>query len=213
MKPATAEDANPLWLRLWHGTQALLFFGLIATGLSMHYAGSAWAVIPFSLSVQVHNACGIATAVLWIVFVFYNAASGHMRHYIPKDLHIIHSAVIQLRYYVLGMFRGDAPPVTPGLRNNPAQQLSYAVVMYVLMPLAVGSGVLLLFPILAPERALGRAGLWPMALLHLSVGYLLTLFLVVHIYLATTGETFFSLTREMITGSRASSRTSESEHA
>ena len=66
------------------------------------------------------------------------------------------------------------------------------------------SGVLLLFPILAPERALGRAGLWPMAILHLAVGYLLTLFLVVHIYLATTGETFFSLIREMIFGKRPS---------
>jgi hypothetical protein len=33
------------------------------------------------------------------------------------------------------------------------------------MPMSIASGVLLLFPILAPERALGRAGLWPMAML------------------------------------------------
>ncbi len=78
--------------------------------------------------------------------------------------------------------------------------------MYILMPVSIASGVLLLFPILAPERALGRAGLWPMAMLHLSVGYLLTLFTVVHIYLATTGETLFSLYREMITGDRAMRR-------
>jgi thiosulfate reductase cytochrome b subunit len=200
----TPEDANPLWLRIWHGAQAFLFFGLIATGLCMHYAGSAWAIIPFPVAVRTHNACGIATAALWVVFVIYNAASGHIRHYVPKDFHIIHSAVIQVRYYVFGVFRGDPPPVTPGLRNNPAQQLAYAVVMYALMPLSVGSGVLLLFPILAPERALGRAGLWPMAMLHLTVGYLLTLFLVVHIYLATTGETFFSLIREIVSGNRTS---------
>ena len=201
-----AEDSNPLWLRIWHGAQALLFFGLIATGLCLHYAGAAWAIIPFPIAVRAHNLCGIATALLWLIFVVYNAASGHMRHYLPRDFHIIHSAVIQVRYYLIGMFRGAPPPVTPGLRNNPAQQLCYAFVMYVLMPLSVGSGVLLLFPILAPEQALGRAGLWPMAILHLSVGYLLTLFLVVHIYLATTGETFFSLIREMITGNRASTR-------
>ena len=200
------EDANPLWVRIWHAAQALLFFGLIATGLCLHYAGAAWAVIPFPIAVRVHNACGIATAVLWVVFVVYNAASGRLRHYMPRDFHILHSAVIQLRYYAFGMFRGDPPPVTRGLRNNPAQQLSYALVMYVLMPLSIGSGVLLLFPILAPERALGRAGLWPMAVLHLAVGYLLTLFLVVHVYLATTGETFFSLIREMITGNRKPGR-------
>ena len=69
--------------------------------------------------------------------------------------------------------------------------------------LAIQSAGIHLFPIVAPERALGRAGLWPLAMLHLCVGYLLTLFLVVHIYLATTGETFFTLYREIITGHRA----------
>ena len=198
----TPELTNPLWLRVWHWVQALVFFGLIATGLSMHYMGSAWVAIPFPIAVQVHNACGIATAALWMVFVIYSVASGHIRYYVPDDLHIIHSAVIQVRYYVAGMFRGDPPPVKPGLRNNPAQQISYAIVMYLIMPVSIGSGVLLLFPILAPERALGQAGLWPMTVLHLAAGYLLTLFLVVHIYLATTGETLTSLTREMITGRR-----------
>ncbi|MEE9280962.1 MAG: cytochrome b/b6 domain-containing protein, partial [Myxococcota bacterium] len=138
-----------------------------------------------------------------VVFVVWNAASGHVRHYKPRDIHVIHSLMIQIRYYGYGMFRGDPPPLSPGLRNNHVQQLAYTGVMYVLMPVSIATGVLLLFPILAPERALGRAGLWPMAMLHLSVGYLLTLFLVVHIYLATTGETFFSLYREMITGDRA----------
>ena len=199
----TSEVTNPLWLRVWHSLQALLFLGLIATGLNMHYAGSEWAVIPFSVSVRVHNACGIATALLWVVFVVWNAVSGHARHYMPKDIHVIHSLVIQIRYYAYGMFRGDAPPLSPGLRNNHVQQLGYAGIMYILMPVSIASGMLLLFPILAPERALGWAGLWPMAMLHLGVGYLLTLFLVVHIYLATTGETFFSLYREMITGDRA----------
>ena len=198
----TTETRNPLWLRVWHGLQALFFLGLIATGLNMHYAGSAWALIPFSVSVRVHNACGIATAVLWVTFVVWNAVSGHVRHYKPRDVHVIHSLVVQIRYYGYGMFRGD-PPLSPGLRNNHVQQLSYTGIMYVLMPLSVGSGLLLLFPMLAPERALGRAGLYPMAMLHLSVGYLLTMFLVVHIYLATTGETFFSLYREMIFGDRA----------
>ncbi len=42
-----------------------------------------------------------------------------------------------------------------------------------------------------------------MVMLHLGVGDFLTLFLVVYIYLATTGEAFFALFREMITGDRA----------
>ena len=31
-----------MWLRVWHGLQALLFLGPIATGLNMHYAGSEY---------------------------------------------------------------------------------------------------------------------------------------------------------------------------
>ncbi len=201
----TREVVNPLWLRVWHGALALLFMGLIATGVSMHYAGSEWPMVPFRIAVMGHNACGIGAALLWLFFVIRSAVSGHLAHYVPADLHIIHSAVLQARYYAFGMFRGDAPPLSPGLRNNSAQQLVYAFVLFVLMPFSIVSGVLLLFPILAPEHALGRPGLWPMAILHLSVGYLLTLFVVVHVYLATTGETFFALFREMITGVRETS--------
>ncbi len=200
--PVTDEIENPLWLRVWHGVQALLFLGLIATGLSLHYAGSDWALVPFPVAVTIHNACGVATAALWVFFVARCVISGHIAHYVPKDIRVLHSAVIQLRYYGFGMFRGDAPPLSPGLRNNHAQQLAYATVMFILMPLSIGSGVLLLFPILSPEHALGRPGLWPMAMLHLATGYLLTLFVIVHVYLATTGETFFALFREIIVGTR-----------
>ena len=198
----TDEVENPLWLRVWHGTQALFFVGLISTGLSLHYSGSDWVLIPFALAVKIHNACGIATALLWVLFVASSLISGHISHYIPKDVHIVRSAVSQLRYYTVGMFRGDDAPLEAGLRNNQAQQLAYAAVMFLIMPLSIGSGVLLLFPVLAPEHALGRPGLWPMAMLHLTVGYLLTIFLIAHIYLATTGETFFALFRGIIFGER-----------
>lgn len=197
-----AETVNPLWLRGWHALQALLFVVLILTGISMHYAGTAWAWIPFPMAIRAHNASGIATAVLWLFFVVRNATSGHYRHYIPGQVDFVRSAVIQVRYYTIGMFRGDPPPISPGLRNNHIQQLVYAVVMYVLLPVSSVSGLLLLFPILAPEHLIGRPGLWPLAILHLTVGYVLTLFLVAHIYLATTGETIFSLYREMIMGGR-----------
>lgn len=197
------EVMRPLWLRVWHGLQALIFLVLIATGLSMHYAGSAWVPIPFSVAVHTHNASGISMGVLWLIFALSNVISGRIRQYGLKDIDILQSLTLQVHYYVYGMFRGDPPPVSIGLRNNHLQQLVYAGVMYILMPISIASGTLLLFPILAPERALGWAGLWPMAMLHLSVGYLLTLFLVLHIYLATTGETFFSLYREIITGNEA----------
>lgn len=198
-----SEIVNPLWIRGWHALQALLFLVLIATGLSMHYAGSAWIWIPFPIAIKAHNVSGIATALLWVFFVVRNATSGRYRHYVPSEVNFVHSTVIQVRYYAFGMFKGDPPPISPGLRNNHIQQLIYAVVMYILIPVSSLSGLLLFFPILAPVHVIGRPGLWPVAILHLTLGYVLTLFLVVHIYLATTGETFFALSREMLMGDRA----------
>jgi thiosulfate reductase cytochrome b subunit len=194
------ELSSPLWLRIWHGVQAFLFAGLISTGLSLHYAGSDWVLIPFPTAIKIHNVCGVLTAVFWVFFVARCLTSGHLTHYIPKEVHLVRSALSLLRYYSVGMFQGDEAPLSAGLRNNQVQQVAYAAVMFIFMPLSVGSGVLLLFPILAPEHALGRPGLWPMAMIHLSMGYLLTLFVIVHIYLATTGETFFALSRGIIFG-------------
>ena len=73
-------------------------------------------------------------------------------------------------------------------------------VMLVLLPVLVATGLLLLFPQLAPERVMGAGGIWPMAVAHSIAAYLLTLFLVSHVYLTTTGETPLSDIREMLTG-------------
>ncbi len=43
-------------------------------------------------------------------------------------------------------------------------------------------------------------GIWPMAVLHIIIGYILSLFMFVHIYLGTTGETIGDLFKSMISG-------------
>lgn len=202
-----ARVVNPPWLRLWHGAQAVAFLGLLTTGLSMHFADSGWAPVPFRTAVLTHNACGLTSAALWLIFVVLNVRSGNARHYVPRTRELASDLARQIGYYAWGMFRGALPPFPPGFQEkfNPVQKLAYLLVMYVLMPLSLASGCLLLFPLLAPARALGQPGLWPMAMLHLTVGYLLAIFLIFHIYLATTGDTVGTMFREMATGLRTSS--------
>ena len=201
-----SEVVNPLWLRMWHGVHAATFILLVLTGFSMHYASEPWSVIPFSLAVRVHNYTGVFTIALWCAFFGLNFLTGNARHYIPKDWHLFGRFLRQVRYYAIGMFRGARPPYPPGFRKkfNPAQQLAYSVVMYVLMPLSCISGSLLLMPVLLPHHAFGRGGLWPVAMVHLGVGFVLSLFLLVHVYLATTGENVGTLYKEMFTGVRTS---------
>lgn len=201
-----SEEVNPRWIRLWHGGQAALFLGLVITGVNMHYVNEDWVFVPFALAIKLHNGCGVLSALLWAGFVWKNRSSGNVRHYLPNDLDLSSKLSALGRYYLVDMFRRQAPPPpsVEGSKFNAVQQLVYLVVMYVLLPVSTLTGMVLLFPLLAPQRALRWGGLWPVALGHLGAGYLLSMFLVFHIYLATTGERVSTLYREMLTGVRTS---------
>lgn len=201
---AAAPPLYPLWLRAWHGLHALCFVLLAASGLSLHYSESYDAALPFGLAVRVHDATGIAMTVLYVWFVVRNATSGNLRHYsLPRPA--LRSIGRQLVWYVSGMFQG-APRPFPRSRDaklNPAQASTYLLVMYAITPACVLSGVALLFPQLAPERVAGVGGVWPMALLHLASGWLLSLFLLLHLYMVTTGPRLWTYLVEIARGEDA----------
>ncbi len=172
------------WLRWWHGLQALAFLGLIVSGACMHWADSPRVPLSFDDAVAVHNVLGVATLILWLAFAILNLRSGNLRHYQLRGLDLRAHLWPQVRYYLWGIFRHQPEPLPRAdMKFNPAQLLAYAVVMYLLMPILLASGTLLFFPLLAPEHALGMPGLLPMAMIHLSAGYLLAAFLIVHVYM------------------------------
>ncbi|MCP3956688.1 MAG: cytochrome b [bacterium] len=173
------------WLLWWHGIQTVAFLGLIVSGACMHWADSPWAPLSFGDAVTAHNVLGLAYLVSWVVFVVLNLRSGNLRHYRLRDPDLRSRLWPQFRYYAWGIFHREPEPFPPRTdeKFNPAQQLAYAAVMYLLMPILLASGTLLFFPILAPEHALGLPGLLPMAIIHLSAGYLLAAFLILHVYL------------------------------
>ena len=49
----------PIWIRIWHMINALLFLILIITGLSMQYSNPEFTIIRFDIAVSMHNICGI----------------------------------------------------------------------------------------------------------------------------------------------------------
>ena len=173
------------WLRLWHWTQGVSFLGLTLSGASMHWADSPWSPLSFGTAVALHNGCGVVALVAWILFAIWNPRSGNLRHYRLRGTGLGAQLWPQIRYYTWGIFHREPDPFPPQPceKFNPAQRLAYSLVMYLLMPIAVTSGTLLFFPILAPQRALGQPGLLPMAMIHLSAGYLLVAFLILHIYM------------------------------
>lgn len=195
----------PRWLRAWHWTNAALFLALAVTGLSMHYADAQAPLIPFRLARLVHNAAGLLIDAAWVGFLAANARSGNVRHYQIRLGGLLRGVTRQARWYLVGIFRGERTPYPETARRkfNPLQALTYALLMYGWFPLLAGTGVMLLFPELAPARVLGWGGVWPAAVLHLAAGFGGTLFLVGHCYLATTGRTVTTHFKAMINGNHA----------
>jgi thiosulfate reductase cytochrome b subunit len=198
VRAARAKKAYPLWLRLWHGAHALLFLALVVSGLSIHFAETELAVIPFATAIPLHNWTGIAFGVLYVLFVVMNMF-GNIKHYtLPR----MRSVLRILGWYSYGMFRGKPRPFARSTEKkfNPLQAISYLLVMYALTPACTISGALLLVPSLAPDRVAGAGGVWPMAMIHLATGWGLSLFLIAHLYMITTGPSVGAYLRQMVTG-------------
>ncbi len=192
----------PLWLRIWHWFNALVFFVLIVSGVSMQYSDTSSLLMPFQYAIVAHNICGILLSIIFLIYVIYNIKTKNYKHYIPNMKGMVPKMKLQARYYLYGVFKGEDHPFHSTTENkfNPLQQLTYFGIMFLAVPAIIISGYLLMFPELAPEQIWGMGGVWPMALLHISVGFFLNLFFVGHIYLATHGRTIGEHFKSMING-------------
>jgi thiosulfate reductase cytochrome b subunit len=194
----------PIWTRLWHLFNALLIIVLIVTGLSMQYTDKQEyiLVVGFARAVKWHNIAAILFTVNYIFFVTGNIFTQNGLFYKIKKENFLSDLGKQLNYYSRGMFRGEKHPfpVTPDQKFNPLQKVSYVLTMYMAIPLIIISGLGLLFPETVINRFLGINGLLLTDILHITMGFLVSVFLVIHIYTCTLGARPSSLFKSMLSG-------------
>ncbi len=194
----------PKWIRIWHVFNALLFIVLIVTGLSMQYTGkdNPSYVVGFAKAVKWHNFAAILLVINYIAFVAGNRFTKNGHYYKIDKKTFLSDLMKQFRYYSFGMFRGEKHPfpVTEERKFNPLQKFSYILAMYVALPLLIISGIGLLFPEITINRFLGVSGLIYTDILHITMGFFLSIFMLIHIYTCTLGAKPTSLFWGMITG-------------
>ncbi|MDX9723077.1 MAG: cytochrome b/b6 domain-containing protein [Myxococcota bacterium] len=210
-----------LYERLWHWLQAGGILLLLFTGAEIHWAGRI-DVFGFDTAVKIHDFLAAVLILNAFLGLFFFVATGNIKHYLPHSRDYFSLALRQGLYYIRGIFRKEPHPFERNTerRLNPIQQLTYIMILNVLIPIQVVTGILMWTSTkYEPFTTLGV-----IAGLHTLVAWVLLAVIVVHIYMTTTGHTPLEHIRTMLFGwgevvevsagaSQASKRLEQSEPA
>ncbi len=190
-----------LYERLWHWLQAATVIGLIVTGFFVTYS-SLVSSHGFKTAVVIHNTIGIVLAVNAGLALFYNLAGGLLKRYIPGFDDFTTMGFRHAKYYLIGIFKGEKHPFekTPEKRLLPLQKITYFVILNALLPLMIVTGLLKWSASIDPRIVDLFGGLKVLATIHRFGAWMFVSFLIVHIYMTTTGHTPLSSITGMITG-------------
>lgn len=192
---------HPPAVRIWHWLNAGIVISLIVTGLYLRFHGIA-ALAPHDPALLWHKGLGLTMIAVTLFWLVYSIQSGNLRRHYGIKREDLRGVAAQARYYLGAIFTGGANshPGTPAAKFNPLQKIAYNAVMFVLLPIQAVTG--LLFMNIPPlrDRLLAGELIGLLGAAHTLCFYLLVLYLIVHLYMATLGETFFAHTRAMITG-------------
>jgi len=179
-----------------------MFLVLIITGVSMQYSSPDLPMIRFDWAVYFHNLAGVILTFGFVGFVIMNRVSGNYAYYRCKRKGCIKRLKRQFVYYTFGLFQSEDPPypVSKKRKFNPMQKMSYLLVMYILMPLMIVTGLGLMYPEIIVEDVFGISGIHMTDLFHIVSGFVMSVFMLVHVYFCTIGKTTVSNFRSMFNG-------------
>jgi len=184
--------------RFWHWLQTASIVLLLLTGLVIHRP-DIFGAFSFPGMVTVHNVVAVILVLNAALSLFYHLATDQLRQFIPHPYGFFDDAILQAKYYISGIFKGEGHPFEkrPDSRMNPIQKATYFGLLNVLLPLQIITGALMWLVQLYPNIAGGLPFLAPF---HSLVAWLFGAFIVVHVYMTTTGATPLESIRAMVTG-------------
>jgi thiosulfate reductase cytochrome b subunit len=197
------EILHPLMVRIWHWIHALAIVLLVLTGLELRFPDLVGWFGSFGSAVNMHNILGFIVLfdyLLW--FGFYAVTRGLVKQYVPTPEDFTIGIPTQSTYYFARIFFGDPSPFepTPEAKFNSLQKTTYFGIMFVLVPLQIVTGLLLWDVERFHSLIEALGGVRVIDAFHIILAYIVTAFLIAHIYLATLGHTFFSHFKAMLVG-------------
>jgi len=181
--------------RIWHWSQMALIFTLLFSGAAIYGVHS---IICFADAVTLHTWAAIILIALWLFAIFWLLTTGQWRHYMPTTENFVEVA----RFYAFGIFKGEQHPYrkTYIRKHNPLQAMTYLLVKTVIFPAIWLSGIPYLLISFGVGGFLNDFGLANIALVHTAAAIAVTVFVIAHVYLLTTGHSFVDHVKPMVTG-------------
>ncbi len=194
---------HPLPIRIWHWINAVSFIVLIITGLQIRYR-ELMGLMKFREAVDIHNFFGFVLIGNFFIWLVYYIVTGKIKIYIPplNLKKFVVGGLKQARYYGYGILMGEPNPhhATPDNKFNPMQQMAYLAIMMLLIPLQLGSGLLLWDTKRFADWINLAGGIKIVDTVHVFLFLFFTAFIFVHVYLATLGHTMMAHIKAMFTG-------------
>jgi thiosulfate reductase cytochrome b subunit len=182
--------------RFWHWAQAALIIFLMISGFEIH---GSYTLLGFGTAVNLHTIAAWSLVTLWIFAVFWHFTTGEWKQYIPT----LEKVDAMFKYYLTGIFTKAPHPFrqTTLTKHNPLQRLAYLGFWLVISPVIWFSGWFYLFYGMWTEWGMDRyLSLEWVAFFHTLGAFMILIFFIAHIYLATAGHTPLSHIKAMITG-------------
>ncbi len=182
--------------RFWHWTQAALIIVLLMSGFEIH---GTYKMLGFEDAVTLHRAVAWSLVTLWVFAIFWHLTTGEWKQYIPT----LKKVDAMVKYYLLGIFIHAPHPfrTTVVRKHNPLQRLAYLFQWVVISPMIWATGWAYLFYAQWGDWGIDQyLKLEDVAYLHAVGAFMMLIFLIVHMYLITTGKTVWSHMKAMITG-------------
>jgi len=164
------------------------------TGFEIH---DSYKLFGYENSVRLHSAAAWAFLILIVFAIFWLFVTGQYVNFLPTSKNL----KAQLNYYISGIFKGEAHPEkkTKLSKLNPMQRIVYLILIILVFPVQLISGFIYMY-YHYPNNPVHLQSLNMVAILHTAGAFLLVVFVIVHIYLITTGTTLWSNLKAMITG-------------
>jgi thiosulfate reductase cytochrome b subunit len=181
--------------RFWHWFQMAVIVVLLVTGLDVH---GLYNLFGFERAVWLHNTLGITWLVAFAFFVFWVFTSGEWRQYVPTTRKMF----AMIRYYGYGIFKGEPHPVPKrkDAKHNPLQRLVYLTLAAFLLPVQMVSGMLYWGYNSWGAWGLSKLSLNWVAVVHMAGAFAIFSFIIVHVYMTTTGHSISAHIKAMISG-------------